>query len=41
MNLVLTDRTCKVCQAKLSEYEAKNNDGLCIDCYKEEKKETK
>lgn len=35
MNLVLTEKTCKVCQLKLTEYEEKNNEGLCMDCHKE------
>lgn len=41
MNLVLTEKTCKVCQAKLSEYEEKSNDGVCIDCYKENQNPSK
>ncbi|CAM3254653.1 YhfH-like protein [Brevibacillus invocatus] len=35
MNLVLTEKMCKTCQARLTEYEIENNEGLCIDCYKD------
>lgn len=37
MNLVLTERQCKSCQVRLTEYEIENNSGLCMDCYKEDK----
>ena len=41
MNLVLTEITCKSCQIRLTEYEIENNQGLCMDCYKESSKEEK
>lgn len=40
MNLVLTERTCKVCKGKLAEFEIKNNGELCIDCFKEKSEKT-
>jgi hypothetical protein len=41
LNLVLTEKQCKSCQARLTEYEIENNSALCMDCYKEEKDEQK
>jgi len=38
VNLVLTERQCTSCQARLTEYEIENNAGLCIDCYKDSQK---
>ncbi|WP_183192533.1 hypothetical protein [Brevibacillus fluminis] len=37
MNLVLTEKQCKSCQVRLTEYEIENNRGFCIDCFKEDK----
>jgi hypothetical protein len=39
MNLVLTERTCKLCKAKLTEFESTHNEELCIDCFKEKEEE--
>lgn len=39
MNLVLTERLCKSCQIRLTEFEIENNDGLCMECYKDSKTE--
>ncbi|MFY0546411.1 hypothetical protein [Brevibacillus sp. H7] len=36
MLLILTETTCKICKAKLTEYEIKHKDGLCMECHKEE-----
>ncbi|WP_256973796.1 hypothetical protein [Brevibacillus brevis] len=41
MNLVLTEKTCKSCQARLTEYEIDNNGALCMECFKEEQGEQK
>lgn len=41
MNLVLTEKLCKSCQARLTDYEIENNGALCMDCYKEEQSEQK
>ncbi|WP_164553229.1 hypothetical protein [Brevibacillus marinus] len=35
MNIVLTERKCRVCKTKLTEYEFEHKDGLCMDCYEE------
>lgn len=39
MHLVLTERLCKSCQIRLTEYEIENNNGLCMDCYKDSQTE--
>ncbi|RXT15304.1 hypothetical protein [Ammoniphilus sp. CFH 90114] len=36
MNITLSERTCKQCGVKLTEYEAREKSGLCMDCYNEE-----
>lgn len=35
MNIILTERKCRVCKTKLTEYEIEHKDGLCMDCYEE------
>jgi hypothetical protein len=40
LNLVLTERQCRVCQVRLTEYEIENNNELCMDCYKENREDT-
>lgn len=41
MNLVLTERTCKQCRAKLTEFESSHNKDLCMDCFKEKEESQK
>jgi hypothetical protein len=41
VNLVLTEKQCKSCQARLTEYEIENNGALCMECFKEEQDEQK
>ncbi|MED4581936.1 hypothetical protein [Brevibacillus choshinensis] len=41
MNLVLTEKQCKSCQARLTEYEIENNGALCMECFKEDQAEKK
>ncbi|MBO8163596.1 MAG: hypothetical protein H0Z34_07790 [Brevibacillus sp.] len=36
MNLVLTERTCRICKTKLTEYEYEHKDELCMECYQEQ-----
>ncbi|WP_134705064.1 hypothetical protein [Ammoniphilus sp. YIM 78166] len=36
MNITLMERKCKQCGVKLTEYEAREKAGLCMDCYSEE-----
>ncbi|MFT9846008.1 hypothetical protein [Aneurinibacillus sp. REN35] len=36
MNIILTDRKCKQCGAKLTEYEVEEKDQYCMECYEEE-----
>ncbi len=40
MVLILTETTCKVCKAKLTEYEIRHKDEMCIDCHKEQSVES-
>jgi hypothetical protein len=39
LNLVLTERQCRVCRVRLTEYEIENNNELCMDCYKEKRED--
>lgn len=41
MNLVLTEKRCKSCDIKLTEYEASYKKGYCMDCYKEQEQKAK
>jgi hypothetical protein len=33
--LILTEKRCIECKAKLSEFEVKEKEGLCLECFKE------
>jgi hypothetical protein len=35
MMLVLTEKCCRECKARLTEFEVKEKEGLCLECFKE------
>jgi hypothetical protein len=41
MGVVFTNRKCKVCKIKLTEFEVSDKQQMCIDCYKENHEEAK